>query len=204
MKPDQYQIPTELVNDVESVFVGIEDSETYDGIVAGVESAFVDVSLDPQSAEYVFIQTQIKGIQAKLDLLRASASEENLPKRTALEQALESLKNVLASRSQRSLRDRLIEAESEASRKLFVGEPGVVSQRFWYDQNDWLYEITDASGTMVALYKFEDDGSYKLVDGRSIAFAPGEEAALVETINRYYALVQIELYSNKADWVPAA
>ena len=103
-----------------------------------------------------------------------------------------------------SLEDRLIEVESQIGGQLLTTTPGVTFQRFWYHKGDWFYEVHDKKGKMVARYQFDDDFAYKLVDGKEVEFAPGEEARLVEMIGRYHAEVKRQLYSNKADYDLAA
>ena len=203
MKPDQrqFQYPTQpdahLIQEVESAFIGRESDE----LVADVESAFVSFEKDPQTGEYAFI----KDIEADIEVLRANANESHLPQKTALERARAGFAEVIAgrfvsSKTPMSLEDKFVNAESEIGGDILPKNGDIIRQRFWYVQGDWFYEVLDARGVMIARYQFSEDLSHKLVDGRQIDFAEGEKAALLETINRYYTQIQVELYSDKADW----
>jgi hypothetical protein len=190
MIPGQYIIPSELQPDTPPT--------------SEIGSTFVSVEIESRLGEYSPVKVKEKNI----DEARADATEAILPTKSALDHTREALRNIIAGRlvgsAPLSLHDQLVEAESLIGGKLFANEPGIIQQRFWYHEGDWFYEAVDAKGAMVARYQFSENLVHKLVDGREIAFAEGEKTALIETINRYYTQIQVELYQNKADWDIAA
>lgn len=188
MASPQFQIPPQ------EIYVDPQTIEGIDSILSPAEIT----ALEQQETDRRY--EDIKKIEQDIEALRKAADEDNLPQKSALDRALEALTLVVSKNGPKTLDDRLVDAESEIGGQLFAKEPGIIKQRFWYHENDWFYEVVDAQGAMVARYQFTDGWAYKLVDGRAIAFAEGEEAALVATARSYFTAIQTKLYPNKADY----
>lgn len=150
----------------------------------------------PETKESLGAFEYVKAIEQRIDTFRASATEANLPPETRIMKARKKVTNLFTVNSApKSLHDELIEVESEIGGALLPTGPGVMSQRFWYQQNDWFYDVHDTAGSMVARYQFTYDSVIKLVDGRPTYLADGETEAIYKTIPLYYDAIS-ELYSK--------
>jgi hypothetical protein len=170
-------------------------------LVQEVESAFAGTEQNEQSGPH----THVTLIEAGIESLRRAATEENIPKSTAVDRARDALSKVLFPNKSRpvTLIDRLVEHESRIGGQKLKSAEGIISQRFWYHEGYWHYEETDVLGPMVARYQVVD-GYLKKVDGATIIDFykdehVNEEANVLTMIRHYYAQIQQELYpGNKS------
>ncbi len=183
MTPDQFQIPNSLEESI--------DPE----LVRAVEEVFEPFEVAEASA-----YTDIKTIEAELSAFHSLATDENLPELSLVDRVLDLAIQALSKSKQRTLDDKLVDAESLLSAKLFGERDDVVSQRFWHHDGDWFYEVKDSVGIMVARYQFTEATSFKIVDGLPTHFVKtaelDEKANVVKMIHAYHALMQREMYAN--------
>jgi len=172
-------------------------------MIQEIESSF-DVRDVQEMNERLSSYEVVKEIERKIEFYRANATEENLPKQTALERASSALANILNNNAPRTLHDKLVEAESRIGGSKVGSQPGIISQRFWYHQGDWYYESDDANGSVVARYQFVDGQAHKLIDGKPQYFAEGEIQNLHQTIELYHQEVYMQLYASQNDFDLAA
>ena len=188
MNPLQFQVPHQSEPQVEPEVVSQLDPEQYDAeFLKKVEAIY--------ESRYKFIKDMEKDISRR----RSEAGEDSLPKQSMADRALEGVMNVFSKiKAPMSLDDKLVEAESKIGGELLPTNPDVIRQRFWFHGGDWFYEVHDSKGPMVARYQFDDDFSYKLVDGKEVEFAEGEEARLIELVGLYYEQIKLQLYPDKS------
>lgn len=159
------------------------------------ESTF-DISEKSESLSYF---DHVKIVERYIDTYRSAATEANLPMKTRVEKARETVTNLFTTNTvPRSLHDRLVEVESVIGGNILPAGKSVLSQRFWYQENEWFYEVHDAVGPMVARYQFVNESITKLVDGKPVNLAQGEADTIYKTIALYYDAVS-ELYISKED-----
>lgn len=165
-------------------------------LVQEVESAFVGFEQNEQQGPHAHVTL----IEANIESFRRSATEENIPKSTAVDRAREALSKVLFPSKSRpvTLIDRLVEHESRIGGQKLKSAEGIVSQRFWYHEGYWHYEETDVLGPMVARYQVID-GYLKKIDGATVIDfykddQVNEEANVLDMIHQYYDQIQQELY----------
>jgi len=162
----------------------------------------VESALDtPEIRELLSAFDEVKMIENRIDSYRSMATEANLPKKTRVERARDAVTNLFSTNAiPRTLHDKLVEAESTigGSPRVLPSAPGVVNQRFWYQQGDWFYEVHDSVGPMVARYQFIDGSIAKLVDGKLVQLAEGEAETIYKIIPQYHDAIS-ELYISKDD-----
>lgn len=147
---------------------------------------------------------EIKAIERSIESYRASATEANLPKRTRIELVRETVASFFVTNAApKTLEAKLIEAEAFRSVSILPSAPHILSQRLWYQQGDWFYELHDSVGPMVARYQFINGSAAKLVDGKLVPFAAGETENLYKVVLLYHEIIS-ELYISKDDHVLAA
>jgi hypothetical protein len=182
MDNSQFQIPIreliptpELIQDVESIF------DT------------------PEIRELLSAFDEIKAIEQSIETLRSSATELNLPNRTRIELIRETVARLfVTNNAPKTLEAKLIEVEATRSKAILPNAPHILSQRLWYHQGDWFYELHDVIGPMVARYQFIDGSAAKLIDGKLVPFADGEADSLYKVVPLYHDVIS-EMYSTKAD-----
>ena len=169
-------------------------------LIQEIESAFDP--RDVQEMEHLVSSYEIvKDIEKRLENYRMNATEATLPKQTALERASAALARI-TNNTPPSLHDRLIEVESVVGVQHLKKQPGIVGHRFSYHEGeydkegDWIYEVEDTVGTMVARYQFVDGQAHKLVDGKPVYFAEGEVNSLHAMIFAYHDQVYAALYRD--------
>ena len=92
----------------------------------------------------------------------------------------------------------LIEQEARLGGTLHSKAPHVVSQRFWYhDNNDWFFESVDTQRrTTVIHIETTPTSLHKSHAGQEIRFIPGEAERFTQAAIAYEELVQ-NLYSSE-------
>jgi len=152
---------------------------------------------------------EIKQLEQEIEALRANATEAHLPRLSRIHRARQAVTSFFVTNTvPRSLKDNLIEVESVIGGNILEKQQGIISQRFWFHDGDWFYEVHDAIGPMVARYRFEDDELIKIDGARNIPLvktAEIDEAANIEhMVQLYHREITVQLYSRKDDYDLAA
>lgn len=171
------------------------ESQATPELISDIESAFDTTEIQEMLSAF----DTVKAIENRIDSYRQSATEANLPKKTRVERAREAVTNLFMTNAvPKTLHDRLVEVESVIGGNVLPINPGTVSQRFWYQQGDWFYEVHDSVGPMVARYQFIHGSVAKLVDGKLVHLAEGEAETIYNTVPQYHDAIS-ELYISKDD-----
>lgn len=146
-------------------------------------------------AELTWTQ-EVKQIEQSIEALRATADATTIPRYGVRRYFAAMAQRLIASLSNESLARRLVDIESEIGGQLLPAVEGVKSQRFWFYEGDWFYETIDQKGAMHARYQAVGNELEKLVNGKPVSLAEGEQDHFIQLVPLYYQAIKDELYER--------
>lgn len=140
----------------------------------------------------------IKDIENEIGSMRATATEENLPKK-GIKGAL--VEKAVQIASPRALEERLVNAEAEIGGRLIPEMEGIVFKRFFFHGGYWYLELQDKSGRQVVSYQITESAAYKLFEGREVAFdsEQNELDNLLTMISLYVKEIKLNMYEREVE-----
>ena len=162
----------------------------------------------PEHNEIQLPYDAVKSIERRITAHHLGVSEADLPQLSSVDR-IRKMVNEALSGSVVSPRDHMIEKESVIGGGLLPNNSSILRQRFWFHESDvngrggdWFYVCVDPLGEMVACYQFSDQTIVKLVNGKTVPLAEGEDLALYDIIPKFYNAIK-DNYS-KVDYDLAA
>jgi hypothetical protein len=149
----------------------------------------------PEPAEWY---DRVTLIETRLEMARADANEETIPRHTVRQALRNAVRNLVSLPSKKEkLIDRLIEVEATIGGEMLPKSDTVISQRFWFDkQRDWHYEVVEANGSSYARYQVRDGQLIKSVGATTLPLAEGEQEFFTVWTQRYYDTLAAGLYQD--------
>lgn len=138
----------------------------------------------------------IKDIENEIYSMRASATEDNLPKKGIKDALVERAVQIA---SPRALEERLVNAEAEIGGRLIPEMEGIVFKRFFFHGRYWHLELQDKAGRQVVSYQITESAAYKLFEGREVAFdaEQNELDNLLTMISLYVKGIKRNMYERE-------